>query len=194
MKKSFLLLITFISLFSCSKSDNNTDSTASTSPFFSAHVGKWKTTFTAQNLDQILLFSTSNMLVYTKATSGSCYNLFQSQGGGTAQVLEDSAQRLSVFTSNIPASSVFSASDVAILNANGYTTVSISTVFLHTSSTVISYGSVTYAGNSTIQLLTISANYNSIPSFVNCAGRMSGTNETTKLVLTEKAKLLLKKK
>lgn len=36
-------------------------------------------------------------------------------------------------------------------------------------------------------------NYNSIPSFVNCAGRMSGTNETTKFVLTEKAKLLLKK-
>jgi hypothetical protein len=190
MKKSFLLLITFISLLSCSKSDNAADPVPSTSPFFSAHVGKWKTTFTAQNINQVLSISTTNMLVYTKAISASCYNLYQPQAVGTIQVLEDSAQRLSVYNSNVPASSVFSPSDVAILNANGYTTVSISTVFLHTSSDVISYGSVTYAGNSTIELVTISANYGSISSFVNC--KMSGKNETTKFVLSEKAKLLLK--
>lgn len=190
--KNLLLFITVFTLISCSKSEND-DPTSTTSPFASAHVGKWKTTFTAQDLNQVIVFSNTNASIYTKTISASCYNLYQSQVGGTTQVLEDSTQRLSSITSNIPASNIFSASDVAILTAAGYTTVSISTVFLHTSSSVISYGSVTYAGNSTIELVTISANFGSITSFVNCAGKMTETNSTTKFILSEKSKMMLKK-
>ena len=187
--KKIILILTVITLFSCSS--NNDDSPAPTT-FFPSHVGNWKTTFTAQNVDVVTVISNSNSSTYSKATSANCYN-FVPPVGGNAQVLEDTTQKLSIYTSNIPASSIFSGADLNLLISNGYTTVAVSDVFLHTSSTVISFGEVIYAGNSTIELLTLSGNFVKISSFVNCAGKGINSQTGKKYHLPQKARNILKK-
>jgi hypothetical protein len=197
MKKLSFLLVTALILVtffvSCDKDDAKSDDVPS--GFLASHVGNWKTTFTEQNVDEILNVSSSKVLVYAKSTAASCYNLIQSPGGGNAQVLEDTTQKLSIYTTSIPASSIFSGDDLNLLISNGYTTVTSSEVFLHTSSTVISYESIVYAGNTTIELLAISADWTKINSFVNCAGaKMINLESGTKYKLSKSAIMLLKQK
>ena len=189
--KKIILMLTVISLFSCS---SNNDNSSAPTTFFPSHVGNWKTTFTAQNVDVVAVISNSNSSTYSKATSANCYNFVPPTVGGNTQVLEDTTQKLSIYTSNILASSIFSGEDLNFLISNGYTTVAVSDVFSHTSSTVISFGEVIYAGNSTIELLTLSGNFVKISSFVNCAGKGINTQAGKKYQLPEKAKNILKNK
>ncbi len=188
--KKIILSILVIALFSCS---SNNDSSPAPTTFFPSHVGNWKTTFTTQNVDVVTVISNSNSSNYSKVTSANCYNFVPPTVGGNTQVLEDTTQKLSIYTSNIPASSIFSGADLNLLISNGYTTVAISDVFLHTSSTVISFGEVICAGNSTIELLTLSGNFVKISSFVNCAGKEINSQTGIKYQLPEKAKKILKK-
>ena len=72
--KKIILILTGLTIFGCSSNDDSKIDTTPTT-FLPSHVGNWKTTFTEQNVDEILNVSSSKVLVYAKSTAASCYNL-----------------------------------------------------------------------------------------------------------------------
>ncbi len=166
MKKLFLFV--FLIIISCSKENSSSESNPTN--FNEAHVGAWKTTFTANGVDVLFDITNTDTKSYNKLTTASCYNETPPSGGST-NILINTTEELSLFTTNIPAANIFSGNDLSLLLSNGITTVSIADDFLHTSSTIISFGEVVYAGNTTTELLTLSGNFQKIPSFVKCSGK-----------------------
>ena len=186
MKKIVFPIIVFF-IISCSKDS----ATPAPTNFNEAHVGAWKTTFTDLGVDVVLDVTKTDSKSYSKLTTSSCYNASQPTGG-TTEVLVNTTQELSTYTTNIPASNVFSGSDLNLLLSNGITTVSIADDFLHTSATIISFGEIVYAGNTSTKLLTLSGNFQKITSFIKCSGK--GLNSGNNYHLSKSAIDYLKSK
>ena len=106
---------------------------------------------------------------YVRTSNSGCWSSPTSVGGSTT-ITDNTPDELIAVTSNILASNVFSGDDLQILTDAGYTYISISQAYLHTSSTLISFAQIFYAGDFEVELLTISGNFGkqSSTSFSTC--------------------------
>jgi len=164
----FLLPLLVLPL-SCSDDDDD-DSQVISIPtnFFEAHNGVWITSFSdgSQNLLDIY---DNGWDSYFRTSNSGCWSSPTSVGGSTT-ITDNTPDELIAVTSNILASNVFSGDDLQILTDAGYTYISVSQAYLHTSSTLISFAQIFYAGDFEVELLTISGNFGkqSSTSFSTC--------------------------
>ena len=193
MKKLSYLLLSGLILVNFFTSCDKDEAKDTPTGFLASHVGNWKTTYLDLELEQVINISSSNFKIYSKYTFEDCYNLYTSStGGGTTVFLENTPEKLSYTTTNIPASSLFSGEDLLYLLDNGIYTLSSSTVFLQTTPTIISFAEIIYAGD--IEILTLSGNFSKINSFVQCsAAKISNQKSENKYKLSKGAKMLLNK-
>ena len=181
-----LLLPLFVLPLSCSDDDDSQEIVTPTN-FYAAHNGVWVTSFSdgSQNLLDIY---NNGWDSYSRTSNSGCWSSPSSVGGSTT-ITDNTPDELIGVTSNILASNVFSGDDLQILTDAGYTYISISQAYLHTSSTLISFAQIFYAGNFEVELLTISGNFGkqSSDSFSTCKSEA----ENTIRIITEEAKIEL---
>lgn len=181
-----LLLPLFVLPLSCSDDDDSQEIVTPTN-FYAAHNGVWVTSFSdgSQNLLDIY---NNGWDSYSRTSNSGCWSSPSSVGGSTT-ITDNTPDELIAVTSNILASNVFSGDDLQILTDAGYTYISISQAYLHTSSTLISFAQIFYAGNFEVELLTISGNFGkqSSDSFSTCKSEA----ENTIRIITEEAKIEL---
>ena len=188
--KNYFALVLLLPLlflpFSCSDDDDSTEIVTPTN-FYAAHNGVWVTSFSdgSQNLLDIY---NNGWDSYSRTSNSGCWSSPSSVGGSTT-ITDNTPDELIAVTSNILASNVFSGDDLQILTDAGYTYISISQAYLHTSSTLISFAQIFYAGNFEVELLTISGNFGkqSSDSFSTCKSEA----ENTIRIITEEAKIEL---
>ena len=181
-----LLLPLFVLPLSCSDDDDSQEIVTPTN-FYAAHNGVWVTSFSdgSQNLLDIY---NNGWDSYSRTSNSGCWSSPSSVGGSTT-ITDNTPDELIAVTSNILASNVFSGDDLQILTDAGYTYISISQAYLHTSSTLISFAQIFYAGDFEVELLTISGNFGkqSSDSFSTCKSEA----ENTIRIITEEAKIEL---
>jgi hypothetical protein len=180
------LLPLFVLPLSCSDDDDSQEIVTPTN-FYAAHNGVWVTSFSdgSQNLLDIY---NNGWDSYSRTSNSGCWSSPSSVGGSTT-IADNTPDELTAVTSNILASNVFSGDELQILTDAGYTYISISQAYLHTSSTLISFAQIFYAGDFEVELLTISGNFvkQSSDSFSTCKSKA----ENTVRIITEEAKIEL---
>jgi len=149
------LIVPFV-FSSCSKDDDN-DSPPEPTNFYEAHNGVWVTSF-SDGSQTLLDIYDNGWDSYYRTTNSGCWSIPASLGGSTT-ITSNTPDELLAETINIVASNVFTGDDLQILLDAGYPTVSISQAYLHTSSTLISFAMIFYAGIFEVELITISGNF-----------------------------------
>ena len=181
----FLLPLLVLPL-SCSDDDDSQEIVTPTN-FYAAHNGVWVTSFSdgSQNLLDIY---NNGWDSYVRTSNSGCWSSPNSVGGSTT-ITDNTPDELIGVTSNILASNVFSGDDLQILTDAGYTYISISQAYLHTSSTLISFAQIFYAGDFEVELLTISGDFGkqSNDSFDTCKSEA----ENIVRIITDEAKIEL---
>jgi len=157
MKKLIYLFLTVL-IVACSSDDSNSNEPPQIPQnFYEAHNGAWITTFS--DLSQTLLdINDSGIAAYFRTTNSGCWSIPPSLGGQST-IISNTPEELLTELFNVPSENVFSGEDLQILLDNGYNTISVSAAYLDTSTSLISFAQVFYAGYFEIELLTISGNF-----------------------------------
>ena len=158
MKKLLYLLLFIPLVFACSD-DGNNDGPSGPTNFFEAHNGVWTTTFSDGSQTLFDIYD-DGWDTYWRPTNSGCWAIPSSVGGTatTTTIILNTPDELVGETINIPASNLFTGDELEILLDAGYTTVSIYEAYLHTSSTMISFGITYYAGNFEEELFSLYGN------------------------------------
>jgi hypothetical protein len=160
----FVVVISLISFFSCSSSDDNMEEQL----FLANHVGNWETTFNDLGVNVAAEITPTSLKTFSKLISASCYNSVDNTIPGTLIVDTHSASEYTAVKRNISVYDVFTGSDLQLLLDNGITKIDIAFSYQNSGGDSIAFSEIYYITGTLDEILSAEGILGKINTIVKC--------------------------